>query len=676
MKKITLVGSLFLSLLSQAQTFTDDFDSYTAGSNLCPQSGGAWTTWSNAPGGAEDVLVSNADAVSGSNSLRFVSTSSTGGPTDLIRHFGILNTGQFSMEFNMKVATGAAGYFNLQKTAVMGGTYTLDAYFNDNGTLSFSQQSTFSGTYPQGTWFNFRLDINFNTNEWEVFIDDVSQGTFSNEQNQIEAIDIFPVDPVAPNNADYFIDDFSTTITPYTLPATNGAVTYAAVNGGMVTGNSVEPTFKVRNLGVATITSFDIAATYNGATINQSYSGLSLASLADQTFTMTSMVTLVAGSNPITYTISNVNGAGADGDANDNVGTALIDPVTPAAGKMVLSEEGTGTWCGFCVRGAVYMDKMNDLYDNYWAGLAVHNGDPMVNTEYDASMGALISGYPTALVDREAGIDPADMEPAILTRLQVAPKATLVNGATWDAGTRTLTVSVTATFQASATNSYKMACAISEDDVTGTDAGYNQSNYYANNAYGPMGGYESLPSTVPAAQMVYDHVARDIQPSFAGTNTMFPSSTIASGEVHTLGVSFVLPSDWDETKMHIVGMLIDPTGKIDNVGKATIDEAVANGLVGLPTITSNSTSDQVDDLFKIFPNPATTNAAVVIQLKSESTVNLRILDMSGKEVAARNYGSLNGASTVNVNTSNFQSGVYMVELTVNNQKMTKRLIVQ
>lgn len=674
MKKITLLGSLFLSLLSQAQTFTDNFDSYTAGSFLGTQSAGAWTTWDNAPGTATDVLVSNADAVSGANSLHFVSTVDGGGPTDVIRSFGLLNIGQFSLEFNMKVTNGATSYFNLQKTTTNGAA-SLNAYFLEDGTFGFSETAV-SGNYPQGTWFNFRIDINFNTNNWEVFIDDVSQGSFSNASNQIAAIDLYPYDQAAPFNSDFFIDDFSTTITPYTLPATNGAVTYASINGGTVVGNSVEPTFKVRNLGVATITSFDIAATYNGATINQSYSGLSLASLADQTFTMTSMVTLIAGSNPITYTISNVNGAGADGDANDNVGTALIDPVTPAAGKMVLSEEGTGTWCGFCVRGAVYMDKMNDLYDNYWAGLAVHNGDPMVNTEYDASMGALISGYPTALVDREAGIDPADMEPAILTRLQVAPKATLVNGATWDAGTRTLTVSVTATFQASATNSYKMACAISEDDVTGTDAGYNQSNYYANNAYGPMGGYESLPSTVPAAQMVYDHVARDIQPSFAGTNTMFPSSTIASGEVHTLGVSFVLPADWDETKMHIVGMLIDPTGKIDNAGKATIDEAVANGLVGLPTITSNSTSDQVDDLFKIFPNPATTNAAVVIQLKSESTVNLRILDMSGKEVAARNYGSLNGASTVNVNTSNFQSGVYMVELTVNNQKMTKRLIVQ
>jgi hypothetical protein len=31
--------------------------------------------------------------------------------------------------------------------------------------------------------------------------------------------------------------------------------------------------------------------------------------------------------------------------------------------------------------------------------------------------------------------------------------------------------------------------------------------------------------------------------------------------------------------MHIVGLLIDPAGRIDNAGKATIAEAVTNGFV-------------------------------------------------------------------------------------------------
>ena len=675
MKKITLLGSLFLSLFSQAQTFTDNFDSYTAGSLLGPQSAGAWTTWSGTTGGANDVLVSSDASVSGANSLHFVSTVDGGGPSDVIRNFGLLNTVQFSMGFNMKVATGAAAYFNLQKTAVPGATYTLDAMFADDGTLTFNQQTGFSATFPQGTWFNFRLDINFNTNKWEVFFDNVSQGYFSNSVNQIASIDIYPVDAATPFNADYFIDDFTTTITPYTLPALNAAVTYESFNGGNLAGNAVPVSFKVRNLGVGAISSFDIAATYNGITENKSFTGLTMASLAEQSFSMLNDITIIGGSNPLTFTVSNVNTLGADGDAADNVGTLLIDPVVPAAGKMVVTEEGTGTWCGWCVRGAVYMELMADKYPNHWAGIAVHNGDPMTDATYDTGMGALISGYPTALVDRGPGMDPSAMEASILSRLQVTPKALITNGATYDAATRTLNVSVSSNFTSSATNAYKLACVLTEDGVTGTASGYNQSNYYAGGGSGVMGGYEVLPSSVPASQMVYDHVARVIQPSFAGSNSAFPA-TIASGSTYTMNFTFVLPATWDETKLEIVGMLIDASGKIDNAGKATIAEAVTNGFVaGIKNLESSDLS-QFDDAFQIYPNPATTSATVSIQLEKESTVVLTVLDMSGKEVASRNYGSLNGASTVNVNTSNLQAGVYLIELTVNNQKMTKRLIIK
>ena len=70
-KQLLLITGLLLSVSSFSQIFLDNFDSYTAGMKLCPQSGGQWTTWSNAPGGAEDVNVTNADASSPSNSLYF-----------------------------------------------------------------------------------------------------------------------------------------------------------------------------------------------------------------------------------------------------------------------------------------------------------------------------------------------------------------------------------------------------------------------------------------------------------------------------------------------------------------------------------------------------------------------------------------------------------------------------
>ena len=59
-----------------------------------------------------------------------------------------------------------------------------------------------------------------------------------------------------------------------------------------------------------------------------------------------------------------------------------------------------------------------------------------------------------------------------------------------------------------------MAVVIVEDSVRGTASGYAQANYYSGGGNGPMGGYENLPSTIPASQMTYNHVARVLAGGF------------------------------------------------------------------------------------------------------------------------------------------------------------------
>ena len=86
---------------SKAQTFSENFEAYTVGTALGPQSPN-WTVWSgvSGEGGTTDPLVANTDnhTAGGSKSIYFSSTSSTGGPNDCILPFGgtVLNTGQFT----------------------------------------------------------------------------------------------------------------------------------------------------------------------------------------------------------------------------------------------------------------------------------------------------------------------------------------------------------------------------------------------------------------------------------------------------------------------------------------------------------------------------------------------------------------------------------------------------
>ena len=118
----------------------------------------------------------------------------------------------------------------------------------------------------------------------------------------------------------------------------------------------------LETFGVNDITSFDVDLTYNGTTITESVTGVSLASYDEYAVEFTDAVTLVAGSNMMTATIKNVNGAASDDDSSDDDASTTVDPTAPGLNKMVVVEEATGTWCGWCPRGAVWMEYMQETY--------------------------------------------------------------------------------------------------------------------------------------------------------------------------------------------------------------------------------------------------------------------------------------------------------------------------
>jgi hypothetical protein len=671
MKKplLFIVGTI-VSTFSYAQIFSDDFESYATGSYVGPQSA-TWTTWSGTEGGAEDAQVTNNQASSGSNSIYLSSTSANGGPQDVVLDFGPLYTsGVFTFQSDFYVNTGKTGYFNFQASQTIGQTWALNVNFNagdmyiDDGQTS----NLVVNTYPEATWFTLKIEANLTLKVWKAFIDGNLVGTWINGVNSLASTDFFPV-----QNSQFFVDDVSFDHQPYTLSNLNGMMAMANI-GGELAGQNVTPKLTVVNAGTTAINSFDVNLNYGGQNFSQSITGVAIASTSNYTVTL-NQLPLVAGNQVYTATISNVNATNDDISSDDTI-IGSINPVVPAVGKMVVSEEGTGTWCQWCPRGSVFMDQFNTKYSQFWAGIAVHNGDPMTVTDYDAAFGGLIAGYPSALVDRGNDVDPSGMTPDFLTRVQIAPKALITNGATWDATTRTLNVSVTADFQSAANNNYKLACVLTEDGVTGTGSGYNQSNAYSGGGNGVMGGYETLGNPVPAAQMIYDHVARAIAPSFSGYVNSFPT-TVSSGDLHTINFSFVLPTTWDENEIHIIGLLIDPTGKIDNAGKATITEAVSNGYVnGSNAGLYENLTNQLDEIIKVYPNPASDAATIEILLQNEASVQIKLIDASGKEVSSRDYGKVNGSWIVPVDTKNLESGMYLIQLEINGQTISKRLIVE
>ena len=78
----------------------------------------------------------------------------------------------------------------------------------------------------------------------------------------------------------------------------------------------------------------------------------------------------------------------------------------------------------------------------------------------------------------------------------------------------------------------------------------------------------------------------------------------------------------------------------------------------------------------VYPNPANTNATVSFSLNKEAAVSINVTDLSGKVVYMNTLGTVNGTQSVNVTTDALKSGVYMVNVTVDGNVSTQKLIVR
>ncbi|MGB0933923.1 MAG: T9SS type A sorting domain-containing protein [Lishizhenia sp.] len=669
-KTFTLGLGLLLFTSAISQTFSDNFDTYVGGTYIGVTSD--WTTWSGAGGGADDLIIAQGPGANSPNNYLYFLGQGQGGPSDIVKPFqGEQNVGQFDLSLMLNVETGKNAYFNLQRNATIGQVWALDFNFKDDETFELNNQTDgvlLTGSYTQGTYFEMNIQADFNTNTWEFFIDGVSQGSFSNSNNQIASMNFYPI-----QNSAFSVDDFEYTITPYTLQPVNLSLLQIDVNGTLA-GQTKAPNLKLRNLGMDVITSFEVEVEYNGSITTESVTGLNLMSLENYELELSQMITLVAGNNPVTATITSVNGNGLDNDQSDDVKIINIDPVVPAEGKIVVGEEGTGTWCAWCPRGAVFMDIMALKFEGLWAGIAVHNGDPMANSTYDSGIGALISGYPSSLVDRGQDINPAYMESDFLQRIVIEPTATLKPGVIFHPSNRWLEVSMTAKFVSAADNGYKMAIVLTEDSVTGTGSGYDQVNAYSNNIdlFDPAGfNWSDLPSVVPAADMKYDHVARGIFPSFDGV-ALFPA-VVNAGDEHTLNTYMTVPAGWDVEKMHIIGLLIDPQGRIDNAGYASFNDALENGFV---LGSDEVEAELINPVFSMYPNPTTNNTTISISNVGSQNVTITLFDFAGNKISTKDLGIVNGNSATVLNTEHLSKGIYAVELTVGNNTEVKKLVVQ
>lgn len=214
MKK-PLLFTIFMAIalfgMAQTVVFSDNFDSYTAGSYLA-QSNSAWTTWQNLPGSSEDGVITSAQAASAPNSL-YIS-----GSNDQVYPFGNYTTGHYTIAFNYYVpSTGNGAYFNIQHVLLQ--QWAFECYFYNTGSGYVSvNNTTYQFTYSCDTWFPILVDVDMDIDQVSLTINNtlVQTWAFSSTTadpgvNQLAGINFYAGSPSNNLSGTYYVDDFVVT---------------------------------------------------------------------------------------------------------------------------------------------------------------------------------------------------------------------------------------------------------------------------------------------------------------------------------------------------------------------------------------------------------------------------------------------------------------------------------
>ncbi|MEC4049996.1 Omp28-related outer membrane protein [Flavobacterium sp. SUN046] len=422
----------------------------------------------------------------------------------------------------------------------------------------------------------------------------------------------------------------------------------------------------VKNLGLTTITSADINWQLDsGAIHTQSFSGLNIANNQSYTFTHQDLWNATPGVYSMKVWVSNINNGSIDADATNDLLTKQISVVNEIFPKTVIFEEGTGTWCGWCVRGHVGLkDMYHEHPDGSFIGIAVHNADPMTLAAYDTAIAGFISGYPSGTVNRvhsEVDPGPTSLEPAYQAELARVPLAKVgIPTQSWDSATRQISLDVETKFALDlATANYKVAAIVVEDGVVGTTTGYDQHNYYSSQGIDIIDwegiNWRNLGAPIPAADMVYNHVGRALLGGFSGVAGSIPTAVVYNTP-YTYNFTYTLPAAYVADNIKLVAIVIDvASGQIVNAKEVNLD-------------TTLGVNNFKKGTFTLYPNPTTG----VFHINSEEVVNVEVIDILGKVVAT----AKNVTKDSSIDVSSLVKGVYLVKMSNDKGVATDKLILK
>ena len=339
--------------------------------------------------------------------------------------------------------------------------------------------------------------------------------------------------------------------------------------------------------------------------------------------------------------------------------------------KRVVCEEQTGTWCGWCVRGHVFMEQMDEMYPDTYIGIASHINDIMQYYDYSNYFSTSTgggAGAPLGRVQRDqatAQCDPSDFPTLYNDYINTPALADIAISAEWIDDTKSgILLTTNTTFALNARNlDTRLEYVIVEDDVNQPgNNNYDQTNYYAGGQYGQMGDYENKANPVPAAEMFYDDVVRYVVTDHLGEGIIGSVPTkIEKGVTYThwAEVTSIPANIFNIDKCVFIVLLLDfETGMILNAAKCNT--------IADPTSVEAVEQDAASRAYA-------TDGGVRVEVNADAQVEVNVYAADGRLVYAAAPRYVSGKSVVDCRVAG--RGVYLVNVVCDGVAKTHKVVL-
>ena len=430
---------------------------------------------------------------------------------------------------------------------------------------------------------------------------------------------------------------------------------------------------KLKNNGTETITTFDLHYTVNGGSVNtDNISGVSIAYNSDYNYSHATTWTPTAiGTYDFVVWTSNINSHADQNNSNDTL-FRTVKVYDTTAFKRVLIEEFTGGWCGYCPDGALKVEEMLAKHGDTLVAVGVHDGDAMEFAGGNAIKSAFnVTGYPNGQIDRKL-FPGLSKEPHtrslwadhVESQIKSYSPVSVSVEYTYDYAINKISATVKADFVEPASGDMRFILEVVEDSITGTGSGYNQSNYYNTTSGHPYYGAGN-----PIVGFVHRHVLIGLPSGAMGNAGVIPSSVTANSQ-YSENFTFTLAAGTDVTQISLVGFVAYNSSVVGQREVLNVDQIHLSELAG---IIENDASNQ---FLNIYPNPTNTTAFVNFKLFETNNVSMKIYNILGELVYSEDMGRVSkGKHLASIDVNSYNSGLYIVQLTIGENTITKKLNV-